>query len=66
MFQKDLAPHEHQDQAAGQLRPGLAPGAHNGSGLDPNSGEQEGGQADQADRQENVHLEEGEGSCSDR
>ena len=29
MFQQDLAPHEHQDQAAGQLRPGLAPGAHN-------------------------------------
>ena len=25
MFQQDLAPHEHQDQAAGQLRPGLAP-----------------------------------------
>ena len=35
MFQQDLAPHEHQDQAAGQLRPGLAPGAHNGPGLDP-------------------------------
>ena len=32
MFQQDLAPHEHQDQAAGQLRPGLAPGAHNGPG----------------------------------
>ena len=51
MLQQDLAPHEHQDQAAGQLRPGLAPGAHNGPGLDPNSGKKESSQADQTDCQ---------------
>ena len=49
MFQQDLAAHEDQDDAAGELRPGLIPEAEDVADLQSRGGEDEGGAADEAD-----------------
>ena len=64
MFQQDLAAHEDQDDAAGELCPGLILEAEDVADLEPRGGEDEGGAADEADGGHDVDpRQQGEGDA---
>ena len=64
MLQQDLAAHEDQDDAAGELRPGLILQAEDVADLQSGGGEDKGGAADEADGGHDVDpRQQGEGDA---
>ena len=62
MFQQDLATHEDQDDAAGELRPGLVPETEDVASLQARGGEEEGRRTDEAYRRHDADpRQQGEG-----
>ena len=64
MFEQDLESHQHQDQAAGQLRPGFIAAAEDISNLYAHDGEGEGDHADKGYGRQNGDGEKGEGDAN--
>ena len=63
VFQQNFQAQENQDHAPQGLGLGLHPGTAETAELDPQAGEQEGGQSDTADGRQNIHLQKGEGNA---
>ena len=60
MLKEYFDSHEHKDQPPRQLRLTAEAGAKESAYLDPRSGQKKGGQTDEGDGGQDIHLKKGE------